>query len=485
MSVLLVNPPSLYHMPKFGAQGKLAYFELSRRQLGTDGFWSLPGEHLGLRSIQASCASRGIPVDVINGQVLFHRTLADTWNAIRVSVQRTGPPELIGFTGPCQVFSENLELAALIKRTWPSCSTVLGHDFATLNYERILAQHPEIDFVCLGEAESSFPSLAATMLDGGAPSGIPGIAVRGESPRRTEVLDLDLLPWPTRGDLAAALAAGLSAAVFTARGCPYRCSFCTTGHIAARLPGSDRHRFKSLDNVYAEIERLAVAHGVEHITISDDLFFTKSPASRQRAEDFARRLIRAKLGISFMIDVRVDSIDPDVLRLLRDAGLRRMFVGVETSDPQQLDFYNKRYTRTAHRRDYIRHQLSTARDLGIDVVPGIITYHAESTIPEPRETLDLIDGCDIQSGFFFLNRLIAYPGTEVYQTYRQRGLLVEDWPLPKWHFSDDRVAKIERRMLAAEAQGRPFAELRALFASLVTPESAQTAGLGLAAGTCP
>jgi hypothetical protein len=48
--------------------------------------------------------------------------------------------------------------------------------------------------------------------------------------------------------------------------------------------------------------------------------------------------------------------------------------------------------------------LTIARDLGIDVIPGIITYHAESTIPELRDTLDLIDGCDI-------DRPVAAPDT--------------------------------------------------------------------------
>jgi radical SAM superfamily enzyme YgiQ (UPF0313 family) len=473
MSIILVNPPSLYHMPKFGTQGKLAYFELSRRQLGAEGFWSLPGEHLGLGSIQAACATRSIDVDVVNGQALFHRSTTQTWDAIRASARRNGPPVLVGFTGPCQVFEENLELAGQVKHAWPDCATVLGHDFATLNHERILSQHLEFDLVCLGEAEESFPGLADAILNGRDPGVIPGIASRGRKPIPASILDIDQMPWPTRGDLAAILSAGLSAAVFTARGCPYQCTFCTTGQTAARLPGPDRHRLKSLDNVLAEIERICTDYDVRHLTITDDLFLTRNPASRERAEQFARRLITARLGISFMIDCRVDSIDKDVFRLLRAAGLCRVFVGVETSNPQQLEFYNKRYTRSADRGDYIRSQLTIARDLGIDVIPGIITYHAESTVPELRDTLDLIDGCDIDSAFFFLNRLIAYPGTPVYRHYLDHGLLTTDWPRPAWQFADPRIADIEQQMLAAEARDRPYAELRALFESLVSQASAE------------
>jgi radical SAM superfamily enzyme YgiQ (UPF0313 family) len=466
MSVILVNPPSLYHMPKFGMSGKLAYFELSRRQLGADGFWSLPGEHLGLRSLQASCAAQGLPVEVINGQLLFHRSIGETWDAIRACARKQGAPALIGFSGPCQVFSENLHLAGLAKKTWPGCLTVLGHDFATLNHKRILAAHPEFDLICAGESEKSFPEVALAALLGNDPAGTPGVVTRYSRLIPATQLDLDQLPWPARGDLAPALAAGLSPAIFTSRGCPYRCTFCTTGETASRFPGSSRYRLKSLDNVLAEIEALT-AQGVKHITITDDLFLTKTPASLDRAAEFARRLLRARHRISFMLDCRVDSIDEGVFRLLRRAGLARVFVGVETVNPQQLSTYNKRYTQARDRRAYIARQLTILHDLGIDVVPGIITYHAEMTPSELWDALDLIDACDIESAFFFLNRLIAYPGTAVYRRYAEQRLLTADWPVPRWEFRDPLIGRIERAMIDAEEGGHSFAELRELFISLL------------------
>lgn len=466
MSVLLINPPSLYHMPKLGLSGQLAYFELSRRQVGPDGFWSLPGEHLGLGSLQAACRARGITADVVNGQVLFHRSLSETWDAIRASARKQGTPRLMGFSGPCQVFPENLQLAGMAKKTWPGCVTVLGHDFATLNHQRILATHAEFDVICAGESERSFPELALAVLEGSDPTGIPGVITRNSELIPGAALDLDQLAWPARGDLAAVLAAGLSPAVFTSRGCPYRCTFCTTGESASRLPGPSRHRLKSLDNVLAEIDMLA-ARGAAHITITDDLFLTKTPASMDRAAEFARRLIRAQHGISFMIDCRVDSIDEAVFRLLRQAGLARVFVGVESMNPQQLNIYNKRYTPSSGRRAYIARQLSMVRELGIDVVPGIITYHAEMTPPELRDALDLIDACDIESAFFFLNRLMAYPGTAIYKRYAEQGLLTSGWPVPTWEFRNPLIARVERTMLDAEKEGKSFGELRALFVTLL------------------
>lgn len=475
MSIILVNPPSLYHMPKFGAEGKLAYFELSRRQLGDDGFWSLPGEHLGLGSIAATCAAGGIPVRIVNGQTLFHRSVEATWKSILEVAAANGDPEIIGFTGPAQVFTENSALAARAKERWPGCVTVLGHDFATLNHLRVLSGHPEFDAIARGEAEQSFPELCRAVLDGRWPTAIPGIAAHSQKFRPAPAVDLDQLPWPARDDLPKVMAAGLSPAVFTKRGCKYQCTYCTTGEVAALLHGAQRHREKSLDNVIAEITDLVGRHHIKHLTITDDLFVSKDAKSLEYAADFARRLIAARLDLTFMIDCRVDSVDADVFALLYEAGLRRVFIGVETSNPEQLDLYNKRYTRAAERRDYIRAQLAAVRELGIDVIPGIITYHAESTVPELVDALDLIDSCDIDSAFFFLNRLIAYPGTPLYEHYRQRGLLTVEWPMPRWEFADQHVAAVEQAMLAAEAQGVPFAELRRMFASMIGADTAAAA----------
>jgi ADP-ribose pyrophosphatase YjhB (NUDIX family) len=126
-----------------------------------------------------------------------------------------------------------------------------------------------------------------------------------------------------------------------------------------------------------------------------------------------------------------------------------------------------RDTPSSGRRAYIARQLTMLRDLGIDVVPGIITYHAEMMPSELWDALGLIDACDIESAFFFLNRLIAYPGTAVYRRYAERGLLTTDWPVPRWEFRNPLIAHIEHTMLDAEKGGRSFAELRALFISLL------------------
>src|SRR4051812_30701987 len=82
-------------------------------------------------------------------------------------------------------------------------------------------------------------------------------------------------------------------------------------------------------------------HEVEHVTIVDGLFLTRAPSSHERAAKFAELLLGRQLDMTWMIDARVGSIEPKLFALLHKAGLRKIFVGVETPNMEQLERYNK------------------------------------------------------------------------------------------------------------------------------------------------
>ncbi|MCH9021303.1 MAG: radical SAM protein [Planctomycetes bacterium] len=310
-SIILVNPPSLFGQPKTVSKTPYSYFEQMAKQCGgAEGLKTLPGEHLGLMSIKAYARREDIRVDVVNGQVGRHRSVEETWQEIKRSASDESPV-LVGFSGTAQIFEENSWLARRCKEEWSSCSTIIGHDFATLNYRKILRDYPEFDFIALAEGEVTFTRLAQALLNGQDWHAIHALAWKsdggqiGNNPLG-QPLDLDALPWPDHDDLNAVLTMGLSASIFASRGCPYRCSYCTTGHTSALFGARNSHRQKSIENVIDEIAFMKQDYGVEHVTITDDLFVTKHPESRQKAEDFAKELIRRNIGIKFMIDCRVD-----------------------------------------------------------------------------------------------------------------------------------------------------------------------------------
>jgi radical SAM superfamily enzyme YgiQ (UPF0313 family) len=378
--------------------------------------------------------------------VLGHQGLDDTWQAMRETARRAGCPAVIGFSN-IDTLEEVLELAGRSRHEWPEAVVVLGNTFATLNYARILAEHADcFDAVVVGEGERPLAELAEAVLDGRSIAGITGVACRAAdgsvAPPVLSAIDLDTLPWAKRTELPTVLAAGFAPAVFTTRGCPYRCTFCGTGAASGMLAARSGYRARSVEDVLDEIEYLVRDFGIEFLSISDDLFLTKHPAMQARAWEFADGMLRRGIRLSFMIDARVDSMaDLGLFAHLRDAGLHRVFVGLETGSYEQLVTYGKRHVR---RGEDPAARIRAVRDLGIEVIPGTIMFHPEVTATELRQTARLIRETGYAAPRKLTEPVVAYPGTPLYRDYAAKGYLVHDWPLGEWTFRDPRMGALHQ-----------------------------------------
>lgn len=440
MTVLLVNPPTASgHIGS--TYGGESFVAGQKRRLTPDQYYSLPIEHLGIMSIAAYARSKGIEVETVNGMVAGHASVEETWQDIRSIAHRSGPPVLIGFSN-IDTFHEVLWLVDRCRREWEQVKIAIGNTFATLNYERILRDDCT-DFVVMGEGELSFTLLAEAVLNGGPIEKVPALAWRqpGGAIQSTPptAVDLDELPWPARDELPSVLRQGFAGAVFTTRGCPYRCTFCGTGAMSELL-SRNRYRVRSIENVVDEIEYLITDFGVEFISISDDLFLSKHPRMQERAATFADEIIRRKLRLGFMFDARVDSIvDLKLLAHLKQAGLRRVFVGLETGSYEQLVSYRKPHVAPGEDAAV---RINAIQDLGIEVIPGTIMFHPAVGPSELRETLRLLKATGYKAPRKLFDRITAYAGTPLYYEYAAKGYLTKDWPIGEWDFVDSYAARM-------------------------------------------
>src|SRR5439155_1275196 len=108
--------------------------------------------------------------------------------------------------------------------------------FATLNHQVLLNLCPEFDSIVRGEGEVTICELADALEQKRPLEHVQGLSFHGptgvvNNPPSSVVADLDQLPWVTRYDLPSVLGLGMSASIFTKRGCPYQCTFCTTGAV--------------------------------------------------------------------------------------------------------------------------------------------------------------------------------------------------------------------------------------------------------------
>ncbi|HEY6803080.1 MAG TPA: radical SAM protein [Pyrinomonadaceae bacterium] len=444
MSVLLVNPPVVSLHPKAGSGGE-SFVAGQKRRLRPDQYYSLPIEHLGLMSIAAYARSQGLAVETINGTVAGHNSVEETWNEINSVAQRSGTPALIGFTN-IDTFGEVEWLANRCRQEWNDVKLVIGNVFATLNYQRLLRNH-SFDFVVIGEGEVSFTRLAEAVLNGTPVDQVPALAWKDEQGtiRTTPPtgVDLDQLPWPARDELPHVLEMGFAGAVYSTRGCPYLCTFCGTG-ATSDLLGRNRYRVRSIENMVDEIEYLKKDFGIDFISISDDLFLTKHNDMQARAKRFGDEMIRRKLGISFMFDSRVDSIvDLKLFEHLQQAGLRRVFIGLETGSYDQLISYRKHHATPG---EDVAVKINALQDMGVEVIPGTIMFHPSVSPSELRETLRLLKATRYTAPRKLFDRITAYAGTPLYHEYAAKGYLTKDWPIGEWQFADQNAGRVYEQL---------------------------------------
>lgn len=443
MTVILVNPPSVSAPIGLNQNGK-SFIYGQKERLKPYQYYSLPIEHLGIMSIAAYARKKGIDVKTVNGMVAGHSCVEETWNEILTIGRDFGAPALVGFSN-IDTFDEVAWLAERCRRQWQYVKIAIGNTFASLNYERILRDE-RFDYAVIGDGEVTFTLLAEAVLEGRPVDKIPSLAWRNmETKSSVSPINvvLDDLPWAARDELPVVLKEGFAAAVFTTRGCPYRCTFCGTGAVSD-LFDQNRYRMRSIENVVDEIEYLITDFGIEFVSISDDLFITKNKFMQARAVTFADEIIRRQLKIGFMFDVRVDSIvDLTLFAHLKKAGLRRIFIGLETGSYEQLKSYRKSHMKPG---ENIVKKINALQEFGIEVIPGTIMFHPAVRPAELKETLKLLKATGYNAPNKLIDRINAYPGTPLYYEYAAKGYLTKDWPIGEWNFVDTSAERVYRQV---------------------------------------
>ncbi|MEW5932543.1 MAG: radical SAM protein, partial [Bacillota bacterium] len=300
-------------------------------------------------------------------------------------------------------------LARLVKERRPECFVFVGGHHASLSPEDFAL--PEIDAVVVGEGEITARAVVDAVSGGGCLRGVPGLMLNTPSGQLwtgdRPPANLDELP-PVARHLAAryrkAYYLGLQtplASVETARGCPYRCTFCSVWKFYGGTV-----RVKSPARVAQELEEVRE----EYVLITDDNFFLSVP----RAEAIARELRQNRIRHRYTVQARSDTVvkHPDLLRLWKEVGLYRVFIGMEKVDDQELQALNKRNTVENNVR-----ALDLLRRLGIAVTPSFIV--------DPDYTRRQFEKL---RAFLRQHRISApsvavltpLPGTELYRKWRDR-----------------------------------------------------------------
>jgi radical SAM superfamily enzyme YgiQ (UPF0313 family) len=209
-----------------------------------------------------------------------------------------------------------------------------------------------------------------------------------------------------------------STQVLSNRGCPFGCVYCSATFFWGK-----RTRSLPAERVVDEIESIVRDYGITAIYFYDDAFTT----DRRKARAVCEMLMERKLGIVWGTSTRVDLVDTDLLTLMARAGCRQIDFGLETLNPNVCAKIGTKAT-----YEQAVEAIEAARRAGI----RIITLYLIIGLPgdDPASLRETFAKClSTRATLFSTQVLRIYPGTELEQMARRRGLLPDDFGWYDFH----------------------------------------------------
>jgi radical SAM superfamily enzyme YgiQ (UPF0313 family) len=323
-------------------------------------------------------------------------------------------PDVVGLTCSTPNFANALKLAALVRQN-SAARTVLGGPHASAIPEFIVQKYGDlIDLVVVGEGEQTMLELVNALEKDGRLSGIKGVVYRTDdrvarNDPRPFIDDLDAIPFPARDLIPQKLFwPNLHNAryrncltILTSRGCPFDCSFC-----AARIISGRKYRVHSAEYVLGEMLMLKRDYGAEQLIITDDTF----TLDRTRLELICRGMIERKLGLKWFCFSQVNTVDKEMLILMKRAGCYSIGFGIESADREILRQMGKPIDPDAAAR-----AVKEANALGLKTqafyvlgMPGETQGQMENTIRFAKK---------VNATLAFFNMLVPFPGTRDFNHY--------------------------------------------------------------------
>ncbi|PKQ27585.1 MAG: hypothetical protein CVT63_07215 [Candidatus Anoxymicrobium japonicum] len=361
--------------------------------------WTMRYPPLGLMSIAAALDGHEVQILDMKVEKLKEKKLRARLSSV----------DIVGITVLTPSIDSALELCRIAKEC--GALTVLGGAHPSLMPQ--VVQNPEVDIVVRGEGELTFKDIA----DGKPLDSMPGISYMDgtgviHNPGRLPA-DLNALPRPRR-DLISENRKKYQAfgkqmdAVSTARGCPFRCSFCAVPMIW------QGYRELAPPQVIDEIKRTGQT---EIVSIVDDNFCH----DMRRVDEICDLIISEGLNDRlYSVFSRVDSIvrHPETVRKMARANMRVVFIGIEAATQVALDRMNKKT-----RIEDIHRACEILEKNGMLIWAGNIIGNLDDTYEDVEALIEMNKQLPIDIADFTV--ITPWPGTDLYRLALENNLIDE------------------------------------------------------------
>ena len=380
-------------------------------------FLGVVAPSLGIGYMAAVLEKNNIDVDVLDSSAL-----GLNYDEIGEEILKR-KPDIVSISALTPTIGVALDSADKIKQVKPDTVVVLGGYHPTFEYESVLKEE-SVDVVVRGEGEYTVLELVQAIDEGRDLKEVKGLAFHDKddgslilTPDREIIEDLDELPFPAFHLFPMEKYRILNittnvATIITTRGCPMQCSFCSS----AALHGNHLRR-RSYTNVVDEIEIRLTEQNIDTIAFMDDTF----TLNKKFVRDFCKEIKRRNLKFWWGCTSRVDTLDEELLQLMKDSGCITIFMGVESADQQMLDKMNKSITLEKTEKAF-----KLARKIGIRTIASCVIGMPEDTRENIKKTIKFVD--NLKPNYALYSLATPYPGTRFYkETFEKNLINIKDW----------------------------------------------------------
>jgi len=321
--------------------------------------------------------------------------------------------DFVGITATTPLINNGLAIAALIKKKSHTIKIVFGGVHPSIFPDEVLANE-NVDYVVQDEGEETMSELVF---------GKPLVEILGlcykyegkiiKNPMRPLIKDLDSIPppayhlmpiekyYPAIGSVKRLPAMIL----FATRGCPGRCTFCyRTFHGIVRK--------RSARNIIDEIKILQKNYGIREVAFYDDTF----TLFKDVVQEFCDIIKNEKIDLTWSCFTRVDYIDEELLKIMKEAGCHLILFGVESADETILRNINKKIS-----LDKVEKAVKAARRVGVETRASFMFGNQGETEETMKKTIDFALRLNPDEAQF--NIATPYPGTEMFVWAKENGYI--------------------------------------------------------------
>lgn len=317
-------------------------------------------------------------------------------------------------------YSLGLRVASIAKEMFPDLPIVMGGSHVTSLPDQV-ANESSVDAVCVGEGEYALLDFITEFeKKGEIPTDIKNFYVKRDGRIHRNVLrpliqNLDTLPFPNRAifDKRHIENEYPMCAFLTSRGCPFQCSMCINHYLQRLYKGLGAYtRFRTLDNVFAEIQEVKRKYNVKGVFFVDDTF----TLNKKRLDEFCKRY-HSEIDLPFIIMGRCNTVTRQLIFSLKRAGCIQIGFGVESG--------NEFIRNTILHRGMSEKQILNAFQWCREAKMKTASYNMIGIPFETREKIfdTIMLNRKIKPDIVQVTLLYPFPKTDIYELAQKEGVI--------------------------------------------------------------